>query len=545
MAMIPRSEKQFGGARPAGIRLDPSRFSAGMRGEAAALRMTARSDARTAAVVEQVGGEVGRIMELRAEKMKQAEQAAQAAEAGGRIRRRLNDIELEFEQSGQVDNVPDDFEERARSAREELVASIEDPVVRAQAARDFDTIAEQGRMRMARLGFRRRIGRAEAQLDETLPAIAREAAEAATPAERELAVRRGAVLIDAQVQSGLMDEERGSDRLREFRADLDEADVRRMMTNNPEAAIAALSDPDRFTHLDEERRAQLADQANSRFDTLLNKQHREEQRKQAARDRLEREAGEAAMKEIDGAAADGTLDRDMIEQRVDVLSAVQYRTALKHLEDDGETTNVGVYSDLLARVRTDPEGVGRDAHRAYQAGDIRREDLNTVTGRVESELRRRESNEGGEPDEAKVARTWLRDMMGGNSFMLPEAAKARQAQAVLDYELAVAKAEDRGDTPDYLAIAETVMGRYDPGNASQTLTLPALKFAGQPDRSDIPAMQQALGEELAGIERAIAEDRISDAEADIYQRNLQKWLLHLRFMYARGQGPKPGGGNAN
>lgn len=532
MPMIVRSQQQFRGAAPAGIREDGRMQTIGLRAQAGSMRVQARDTARTAGVFGEAIGQVGEMLRQRDENVRQARAAAQKTDAILKARQALDEAEIAIEQSNSFDGVLENFDESAVELRQRLVEGVSDPATAQAVAQDLDEIIRQRRAKIRRAINAKEIDFQTAKLDADLIDLAAEAAGAVGD-ERDLLVDTATDRLATAVRTGIMQPTDMLDRLQDFRNDLDEADVRRLISTAPEAAIQALDDPDKFRALAPDRRAVLADMAVTRLGTKLNQERRDDERAEREREKAEKAAADAAMKTIRAAGVDGTLTRDMIEGHREILSASEYGTALKILAGDGEggRQDSETLVDLYTRVNYVPDQAEQAAIEAFADGRINQATLNTITARAESARERKAADDRREvkpPRDLELAEDFLKRALRPSGLMNDEAANERYAEGVLRFQEQADAMLAAGKTDGFQAVARQVVKQS--GNAlGGTAALPLLNYAATPRSFRNPAeVQSVLRRELTEIGVREARREITRAEAQVMRAVVGSWAAELK-----------------
>lgn len=221
---------------------------------------------------------------------------------------------------------------------EEIVASREFNV-----ARDVQTRIHQG---------------AIATTEDSVRALANQAAAARNPVERATIMEQAEGAIRTLQTAGAVNPQAAGRMLRGFRQDVQQADVTRLMGENPTAAIALLQDIRQTPDLDADRRAALVNQALTRRDAMA-------ARAEAQTARREQQVS-SAVQEVNGLLAQGLQPTQRIEALQALARGTRQEGAVRQLiEDSRSIGNFGLAS--LA-----------DQQRMIQEADTRRRGANAT-----------------------------------------------------------------------------------------------------------------------------------------------------------------------
>lgn len=149
----------------------------------------------------------------------------------------------------------------------------------------------------------------------------------------------------------------------------------------------------------------------------------------AAQDDFERDQGDAVFKELLTRSVRRQLSIEQIEANKDILSASQFSQLLKAATSEGASkSDPTTFADLLARADEDPEGVQRDALRAFGQGLLRQTDLTQLFSITRSV-------EGRRPRWFQSVKDFVRFSLKPNPiFDLDGALARKQQRAILDFE---------------------------------------------------------------------------------------------------------------
>ncbi len=181
----------------------------------------------------------------------------------------LTDLELEFEKDPDFKTQEERFPERANELRDQIAKTIDDEATKQKFTLSFDRFAAAKKSAVVRRAFRREVDETVAGLDNSLTSLAREAGFANNEVERDEIVAKGFAQIGDLADNGFITQRDAERRRQVFRTEIDTAQVRELITENPGLAITMLEDEENFPALDPTARAVLADQAKNREAALI------------------------------------------------------------------------------------------------------------------------------------------------------------------------------------------------------------------------------------------------------------------------------------
>lgn len=227
-------------------------------------RLDPRVGAQVGEAVAQGAQELGNQVAQIVREKQRARNASALMKAETDATTALTDLELEFEKDTDFKTQEVRFPQRAEELRDRLAGTIDDAATREKFTLSFDRVAGAKRSAVVRRAFRREVDETVAGLDGSLTSLAREAGFANNDIEREAIVSQGFAQIGDMAESGFITQQDAERRRQVFRTEIDTAQVRELITDNPSLAITMLKDRENFPALDPTNRAALADQAKGR-----------------------------------------------------------------------------------------------------------------------------------------------------------------------------------------------------------------------------------------------------------------------------------------
>jgi hypothetical protein len=424
------------------------------------------------------------------------------------------------------------FEREAAALRDRRGAEIGSAGARSAFGARATTLAAEQTQRLIITQAERTARMSEANGMRELTDLAPRIAAAPDEASRRQLVETGIAAIDARVASGAIAADAGERMRQGFLSGIDEARVRRLLTDAPGQAVRLLGDDRQFPSLTPERRASLLDTATRRADG-------EADRALRAADLADRRAERTARGAADRAAVDflGRLDaarrgeadadgvpvplpsRADLDRHRDHMSPAEYRAMLAELNDRApERDSPDAIADLQPRVHSDDPGVfRRDAARALSQGLI-------TAGTYRSLL---QQNEAARRDDAPASayrsgRAFVADaldpgMVIGNEWQRGALTTARQ-NALADFDT-WAEQNPRATREQAVEKARELAARYRQASTDQSrVSLPRpYGFMGDRSRVDERALRAAAAALLA------RQGTMSPAEFVREEQIIQAW----------------------
>lgn len=420
----------------------------------------------------------------------------------------LQDLELQFDRDADWKTAPDRFQQGAAEIRDKWTAPIDDVAVKNLVARDFDRLAAVKGFNIKKDAFKKETDSAVAGVDDSIDTYAGLAASAKTPLERDLAIGRGRAAIAGAAAAKYLTQVDAGKRERGFLGKIDEVQARGIMTADPDAAVAVLTDPAQLPHIDEKRRAELYDTAVRRSVALEGKRQREA-------DKAEKALGDAAAKEVYAADANGTLDRPFVEARRRWLTPSEYNGALKLLAPSAAQDDPQTLSRIMPRI--DSEDLGNEITREFAGGN-----LSSPTYRALMEKNRSVLKDDQPASPYKSGRALVNETLDPGLLTGPaeSALRGARAQALTEYDNWAA-GNLKAPRADHLAQAQDVIRRYQVVAFDQMSLATGLPRAYAGTRQDLkPAdLDAAEARTIADLDAA----RITRAQADQELRKIESW----------------------
>lgn len=310
-----------------------------------------------------------------ADQMKIGRQAAEISAQLDRARFDLQadpDIDTHEERFGKISD------ELLKKAREGL-----DPALGAQLEdRAFPAMAHS-KLEVSSDVRTRRIGNADADRKQMLQLNSDLSAQTPDPIRRGQIRGQTAGMLDHALASGLIDQAAHDASLREFDRNVSLSDLRRMTREHPEAVFKRLGDPADpiAAGFDAAEREQFRTQALTEHEQQLREARETARAARIDQDRIEKDAGDAAAKNLDDLLAKGDVAGAQAELRRAraVLSPEQYGHFTDQMSGRGaaKKTVPAVYNDFSAKM-ANGEPIADEVAAAYYAGTLTQDDRNQL-----------------------------------------------------------------------------------------------------------------------------------------------------------------------
>lgn len=226
----------------------------------------------------------------------------------------LDDLEVSFDKDTDYGTIEQRFSTQANALRQSRLDGIKDEDVKLRVEQSWDRLYRAKLNNVRRQAFKLEADDALAGLDNDLDAFAHRASRAGNAAERAEHIQNAQDAIEKMAEVGFITKTAAGNRLRGFVAKLDEADARQLINADPKAAAAALAGSDRFTGIDETRRAVLLDMAQRRGEAIDREADRLNEKAQRERDKVIEEKRQRFLSDFEIALDDGKKGYTDIEQ---------------------------------------------------------------------------------------------------------------------------------------------------------------------------------------------------------------------------------------
>lgn len=513
MVTIRRSSRQVSSAvfnRPAAARAPFVELGGGAPG---------RALAGLGRAAQNTGASIGDFFERREE----ARRTKDLLDAQASAARELADLELSIEQDPDFRGAPERFTTEAKEIRERHMRGL-DGQMQGRFGREFDQLALPKQTTVRRRAFKREVDVAVAGLDTITSEYARQAAVARSQPEREQLVDQGRLAIAGMVEAGFISAQDGVARDQGFLSSIDEAQLRNMMTDDPEAAELALLDVASFRNLAPEARARLNDTVARRADSARAERARQAEAAERKADKAREDRADVLLKEAYARDADDRLDRTYIDDIRSEISPAEYKSLLTLADPkSGETKDdPDAFADLVGELRENPRQVAALAAQYHRDGLISNETYISMVDRART-FARQEGPESG----YERGRDFLRASLDPGPGVRDPVGRQRTAEALDVYDR-YALSGTRSDA-DLATRARELRDQFSLVNLSEErVLLPSPRFGGRiPRQAGVKEIRAALTlsrtETLARRKRGEIDDAEFLAEMDIFDR-WRAWL---------------------
>lgn len=341
----------------------------------------------------------------------------------------------------------------------------EDPGLRDSFTKDFDQWQLRDKVDVAGDAARKISDAGRAQLNQGLDTLSAMMAQTSDPIRRQQIQSAADLAIQDGINAGYLTAVQGGEASRKFIGSADEAAVRGLIIANPDAALQALQDPQRFAGLDEVKRTSLVDMATRRVDSLRSDRIRLAEKADRDAEKQLKLQGDAAEKDLWGKLHDGTLSRDDIEAQRRVLDPAAYKGLLVGLDKHNDDRAVDDI-DTVARLQNlvGSQDIASDATEALKSGHLKVDTFNSL---MEKNRQFRASNAPDSP--YKSGRSLISTTLDPGSLLSGPAAtiaRSGQAQALVEFDNWTA-ANPQASRADALVEAQNTIRRYQVINFDQ------------------------------------------------------------------------------
>lgn len=380
-----------------------------------------------AAALEDIGGAVADFGVTVAQVSKRAAKARRDAAVSTATARATSDLKTfvaDLDQDPDFETFPQRFKDRAEAALATHGQGL-DEKGQLTFRTNFERLSLEQALQVRKVGNKRVVDLATADLDETLDRFAGVAAEAGTGAEHDLSVALATQAIDDAAASGIITAEEAGNRKRAFAGRLDEVAALQEISRDPVAAADMLADSTIFPNLDEKRRLALFEAANRKAVSAATKAERAGEKALAA-DQAFR-AAELTDGILEGTVDDVELDRALSSREINGSQFIAARKLLNaELEEEATTDDPNVVLGLTRDIENGVLTKG-DVLDAFADKQITAATMNRLRGEIDRG-----------PDDArtKEQRRMLQDAVAGTSGLgaiLGEDTTRRVNQAVQEY----------------------------------------------------------------------------------------------------------------
>lgn len=275
------------------------------------------------------------------EEFRRAKQASDLTIAMSEAVTSLNDLETVY--SNQANPDLNKFQADVASLHDTIIGNMQDAVTRQAFASRFSNIAASTRHNVTRVARKRIEETGRASLDASLFTLRSSVALAKTEAQKQAILEEAVNQVNDAYNSGFLNAEQRVNMLQGFAGNIEEDEIRASIMGDPETAMKDLTDPTRFTYMDEGRRLTLLERAQTQV--RLN-----DEREARAETRLEKRIAQIKKDLV----ADADFDTWQLEFNQNLDNNELERRA--NLREISQTA----YVQIQRRRRDKPGGTGYD-----------------------------------------------------------------------------------------------------------------------------------------------------------------------------------------
>lgn len=408
-----------------------------------------------------------------------------------------------------------------------------------EAVEQYDILTEEKagdyRRRVLARGLAGLKDEGRANLDGLEAQALRDAAAADTPERRAAALNdyRGALRLMAD--TGVVDRVDAGKRDRAFLGRADEQDIQSLMNKDPEAAVLALTDSNRFQNIDGVQRERLSRMALGMAEARSRDADIRARRADAQAEKDLKRRGEDEAKRLDQLQADGKLNREEIERSRAFLSPSDYRHYLTTISKPAAAADdLPTYAGFERRLEI--EDIAGDVVREQAAGR-----LTPATAKSLIERNRQAMKDDRPASPYRSGRELVKATLDPGQLLsggAADAARAGMASALVEFD-AWADANRGADRAVTMDTAREIVGRYQLFSyekMSVAVGLPR-SYTGTRDRLAPADLDAAEARTIADLDAG----RLSKEQASIEIRKIENWREILSRKPAAAPAAKPGG----
>lgn len=507
----------------------------------------ARADPNVAAAsgraLARAGAQVTDTIAEIAENMIRARRGSDLSNVTTRAAKALNDLEFDINQPSQLERPqgdtsefdpteivqdmrtrPQRFAEGAAAIRKQISDEIDDPIVRQNFQTDFDKRVLSKGTTIRNQALQREIQASIARLDQDLVDLAQSASTAANEVDRAQLVTQGRIAIETASQSLLINPIDAGKRERAFLSQISEAEARRLLTEDPDAAVTALSGSDRFSDLDPVARQRLLDTAVRRADSAAQERARAADRAESRAARSLRRQGNEVMKDLLALDAEDRLTMADVDRAKPFVTPSQFAAAIRLADPNNE--NVDDDRDALRDIQilmdNDPGEARRLAILHHRNGLLSNQTFRSFMGSADQAQRR-----GGPASAYRRARNFIKESLDVGPFVDDPAGRRRVAEAVRAFDDFVVSGDRNAKA--LFQRADEIVGEFGLVGVGQIFAgLPRIVFGNVPsDPSDLKAIESAIDMAENETVRQVRAGKLDESRARVEARKFKLWRQWL------------------
>lgn len=366
--------------------------------------------------------------------------------------------------------------------------------------------------------------------------------QAAGNPEREGAAREQieAMIADG-VSAGLMSQTDAQGVRQRFASQVVSARVQQDMRADPGGTARRLADPNQYADLEPAQRERLQDMALRRAEMAQRQAIAGAERRERMAEREQRRVEGDTAKEGTALLARGELTLEWVETNRGNLSVNEYQALRRRIGPSGiaepERDDAAAIVAMAQAIDSPGGEFGALGVRLLATGLLRTE---TYLSLMERNRQARRDDQPASPYRAGLAfvRTSLDPGQFFGSSFDRQAYTVAQASAIMDFD-AWSRANPDAGPAEAEARAREIVRRYSDGTAEQMRQRLPLPFRSAVPRSQIT--QEVVDRAALALSDAMAEGRISPAEAAREADALRAWSQTLAGREARASAQRPSG----
>lgn len=227
-----------------------------------------------------------------------------------------------------------------------------------------------------------------AQNERDLQTLAITASQASNPVEKSMAVEYGKILLQNQLEGGMLTHTEHQKLVKDFLEEVVGADIRALIRQNPVEAVNRLQDPTDplVSKLSAVAREIWIDRAISAYEQFLRHQDIEQRRIERQIDKAQIKLAKQLSKQADTLAAEDQLTADWLFEHRAELNPTDYRYHLETLTQTKTAFRENVTYIQLSNQAIDGEDIRELADRALLQGDISKDYREKLHDMVEQRI---------------------------------------------------------------------------------------------------------------------------------------------------------------
>jgi hypothetical protein len=296
--------------------------------------------------IGEVASDSGQILAKTAQSFKEAEDASILATATTDAKRKLKELEFQFEADTDFSTVSERFDKRSEEIKAEIANKVGSAKARGAFLNAFENSRFASEFAVRSKARERQVQFGQGQLTRNLDTLAGLMAQADNDLDRDDIKRKAILMLENAMQTGLIKADDQAKMELGFLSRAETVRAREDLQRNPGQFAQDILDPAKYPDIDEQRRQVLSEQADRKVEAVQRERIRRSEKAERDQEKAVKSAQEAREAELRVSAMKGDLTEDQLTDALTNrdIDAAQFDRSLRFLRHE----NSGVDDPQIA-----------------------------------------------------------------------------------------------------------------------------------------------------------------------------------------------------